>query len=201
MFLIVNDGTQHNFVCINIDTSPHTVFQTFRLLEYFLQHEMGIAAFFYLSQIHIQSSYLRRHFMVHIVNDLQLLSKAHHGNIVVIKIYHLVCIFYNRSCIGTKEKLIVTNSNNKRTLLTGCYYLIFFSFVKQGNGIRPDKLMKSKPYSSQQVYVFLCLYIFYKLYNNFRIRVGTEMHSIRNEFLFQIGIILYYTVVYYRKIL
>ena len=40
-------------IAFHIDASAHTVGQTFRLLENFLQHKVGITALLYLAEIDI----------------------------------------------------------------------------------------------------------------------------------------------------
>ena len=96
IFLVVNHGAQRHIVRLRIDAPSHAVAQTFRLVEDFLQHEMGVAALLYLTEVQIDGLHLRGEFDVLDVHHLQILAEADHGDIVVVKVNHLVCIFYNR---------------------------------------------------------------------------------------------------------
>ena len=46
-------------VSLDVDAPSHTVFQAFGLLEDFLQHEVLIATFLYLSEVDVHGAYLK----------------------------------------------------------------------------------------------------------------------------------------------
>ena len=103
---------------------------------------MGVAAFLYLTQIDVNGLDFRNQLMVVDADNVQIIVAADDGNVAVFKIDHFVGVFHDRTGIGTKEKLVLANAHDERTLLSGSDYLIGIGFVEQSDGVSPDNLME-----------------------------------------------------------
>ena len=117
MLFIVDNSTQNNIICLDINAPAHTVGEAFRLLENLLQHEVRISALLYLAETDVYGLHLWRELHVVHVHHLQVFTTTHHGDIAVVEIHNTVGIFNDRTRIGTEEELVLANTYNKRTLL------------------------------------------------------------------------------------
>ena len=91
------------------------------------------------------------------------------GNVAVLKINHLVCIFNKRTGVRTDEEFVLANAHYKWRLLAGCNNLIGCRMVKHCYGVCPYHLVQGQLYGCKQVCVFLFAYVFYQLHKHFRI--------------------------------
>ena len=146
---VVNQRTQCHLIVVDINAPAHTVGQALRLLEDFLEHEVRVTAFLYLSEIDIHGTHFRRQFFIEDIHHLQLLAQLHHGNVPVIKINNLVGVLDDRTGIRTEEELAVTNADNERALFPCSNDCIRVALVKQCNGVCTDYLVQCQLHGLQ----------------------------------------------------
>ena len=198
---VVDECRESDVVGFYVHPASHAVGEAFGLLEYLLEHEVRIATLLYLTQIDVYGLYLELLFLIEYAHHLQFLAQSQHGYVAVVKIYHLVGILDDGTCVGAKEELAVAYSHHQRTLLARRYDLVGGRLVQYGDGIGTYHLMECHLDGSQQVEVLLVLDIFHQLYEHLRIGVRTECHAFVDKILLYVGIILYYAVMDDGKIL
>ena len=199
-FIIVCHHTGFNRT--TYDTSTHTITQTFRLFEDFLQHKVRETTFLYLTEVDIHSLNLRIKLYILDINHLKFFSEAHHSNVAIFQINHLVGIFNNRTGIRTQiEITFFTDTHYQWTLLAGSDNLIRITLIKQSNGISTDYLTESHLNGSKEVKIFLNLNIFYQLNQNFSISITAESHTLRYQILLNGSIVFNDAIMNNRQIL
>ena len=62
---------------------------------------MGETAFLYLCQIEVNFRHLMFHLLVVEINHFHFFAATNHGNVLVVKIDDLICIFNDRAGIRT----------------------------------------------------------------------------------------------------
>ena len=130
-----------------VHTASHTVLQALRLFENLLQHKVRIATLLNLSQVDIHSLHLQLLFLAEDTQHVHVLTPTDYGNITIFEIDHLISILDNRTGIRTQEKLILTNTNHQRTLLSGSNNLVRVTLVEHGDGIGANHLVQSHLHS------------------------------------------------------
>ena len=191
-----------SFHCAANYTATHTVTKALWLLKNFLQHKVRETALLYLTEINVYGLYLRVEFNVLDVHHLQFLTEAHHSDVTILQINHLICIFDDRTGIRTEIKLtILSDTYNQRTLLTGSNDLIRVTLIKNSDSVGSDYLTESHLDGSQQVEIFLYLNIFNQLNENLSIRLALKLYSLSNEILLDIGIVFYDSIMNHGKVL
>ena len=191
-----------SFHCAANYTATHTVTKALWLLENFLQHEVRETALLYLTEINVYGLYLRVEFNVLDVHHLQFLTEAHHSDVTILQINHLICIFDDRTGIRTEIKLsILSDTYNQWTLFTGSNDLIRVTLIKNCDSVSSDYLPESHLNGSQQVKFFLNLNIFNQLDKNLCICLASELYSLGNEILLDIGIVFNDSIMNHGKVL
>ena len=177
-------------IAFHIDTSTHTVGQTFRLLEDFLQHEVGITTLFNLSEVDV---YLLDSQLLLLAQDtdyFQFLTQTNNGNVAILQIDHLISIFDDRTGITTQEELTVANANHQRTLLAGSDNLAGITLVDNGNGISTDDLIEGYLNGLQQRELLLHHDILHQLHQHLGIGIRLEMDAFLDKLRLDVGIVL-----------
>ena len=135
---------------------------------------MRVAAFFYLSKVDVDGLYLWIELAVLNVHHLEVVVAFDDGYVSVFKIYHLVGIFHDGACVGTKEILVVADAYNKWTLVSSRNDGIWVAMVEDGYGVSAYYFVECQLHGCEQVDVLFFLYELYKLYEYFRIGVRHE---------------------------
>ena len=182
-------------VCFYVYTTSHAVRQAFWLLEDFLQHKVGITTLLYLSKIDINSLNGQFLFLTKNTDNLQFFTTTDNGNITILQINHLICIFYNRTSIRTQEELILANTYHQRTLLACSNYLVWIALVEYSYGVSTNHLIESHLDSCQQIQLLVLLDIFYQLHQNLSIRIRYKLHALSLQLRLQLSIVLNDTIV------
>ena len=91
-------------------------------------------------------------------------------------------------------------SEPRGTLLTGRNDGVGLTAVNDGNGVSTNHLVKHQLDGREQIEVLTDHDILDELNQHFGIRIRDELHALVDEFRFQVGIVLYDTVVDQRKI-
>ena len=99
-------------VGLNIHSTTHTVCQALGLLEYFLQHEVVVAALFYLAQVYINRLHGQFLFLAQQAQHLQFLAATDDGYVAIFEIDHLVGVFHNGAGIRAKKELAVADAHH-----------------------------------------------------------------------------------------
>ena len=199
-FIIVCHHTGFNRT--TYDTSTHTITQAFRLFEDFLQHKVRETTLLYLTEVDIHSLNLRIELYILDINHLKFFSEAHYSDVTIFQINHLVGIFNNRTGIRTQIKLsILSDTYNQWTLFTGSNDLIRVTLIKNCDSVSSDYLPESHLNGSQQIKVFLNLNIFNQLDKNLCICLASELYSLGNEILLDIGIVFNDSIMNHGKVL
>ena len=187
---VVNQSRQGNMVTFHIDTSTHTVGQTFGLLEDFLQHEVGITTLLNLAEVDV---YLLDSQLLLLAQDtdyFQFLTQTNNGNVAILQIDHLISIFDDRTGITTQEELTVANANHQRTLLAGSDNLAGITLVDNGNGISTDDLIEGYLNGLQQRELLLHHDILHQLHQHLGIGIRLEMDAFLDKLRLDVGIVL-----------
>ena len=90
---IVYQCRQCHMVTFYINTTTHTVCQTFGLLKDFFQHEVRITALLNLSKVDIYSLYGQILLLAQKTEYFQFFTQTNHSDIAIFQINYLVCIF------------------------------------------------------------------------------------------------------------
>ena len=117
---VINETGQGDIVHIDVHAASHRIGQGARLLEDLFEHEVRITAFLQLRERHLQLLDFRR--LVDVVDggDVYLFAQFEAHYLLVLDIDDLVRIFDNRCSIGSEEELVLTDTDNERTTLSGC---------------------------------------------------------------------------------
>ena len=98
---VVDDSREFHVGLVYVDTSTHTVLETFRLLENFLQHEVWESTFLNLTELQVHGlDFVLERYVVE-VDDFQFLVAANDCNVTIVQIDNLVGVFDDRGGIGT----------------------------------------------------------------------------------------------------
>ena len=156
----------------------------------------------YLTQVDVNRLNLRIELHILHINHLKRFTEAHHSDIAILQIDHLISIFDDRTRIRAKEELsILADTHNKWTLLTSGNDLIRIALIEKSDGIGTNHLTKSYLNSSQQVQVFLHLNIFNQLNEHLSIGITFEGNAFGNQVFLDVGIVLDDTIMDDCKIL
>ena len=194
---VVGDSTQHHAHAMVYGhyPSPHAVSQALRLLEYLLEHEVGEAAFLYLSQVQVHGLHLWTEFHVEDIHHLQLFTLPHHGDIPVFQIYHLIGVLNDGTGIRAQEKLAITYAHHEGTLLASGDNLAGLALVNDSDGVSAYHLAQGHLHAGEQVEAFSHLNVFYQLHKYLGVGIALETHALRHQVALDGGIILYDTIV------
>ena len=151
LFFIVYYCRKHHIIGFHIDTSAHTIVNTVRLLKNLLQHEMRITAFFQLTKLQFYFFHFGSHLHIAEIDYLQFFSPIDHRYLTIFEIHHLICIFYNRCGIRSKEKLIFTNTYHQRTAFSSRNDFFRMFFIKNRNRISTNHFIQSQLNGSKQI--------------------------------------------------
>ena len=183
-------------------TTTHTVAQALRLFEDFLQHEVRETALLYLAEVDIHGLHLRVELYVLDVYYLQFLTETHHSDVAILQINHLISIFDDRTGIRTEIKLsVLTDTYHQWTLLAGSNNLVRVTLVKNCDGISANHLTERYLNGSQQIKILLHLNVFDELNEHLCISLALELHTLGNQVLLDVGIVLDNTIMNHGKIL
>ena len=161
LFPMIDHSGKYHIVCFHIDTSTHTIMNTIGLFENLFQHKMRISPFFQLAEIKLHFFNFRCHFNITQVDHLQFFSQMENSNFSVFQINHLICIFYNRSGIRSKEELVRSNPHYQRATLTGSNNLIGMLFIKNRNRIGTNHFSQRQLNGCQQTDLISDFHVFY----------------------------------------
>ena len=99
-------------VGLHVDSATHTVRQALGLLEYFLQHEVVVAALFYLAEVDVNRLHGQFLFLAQQAYNLQLLVATNDGYVAIFEIHHLVGVFHDGAGVRTEEELAVADAHH-----------------------------------------------------------------------------------------
>ena len=190
LFSVVNHGRERHVVALHIDASSHTVVQTLRLLEDFLQHEVVVAALLYLTEVDIHRLYLQLLFLAENAHYLKLFAQTNDSNVAILQIHHFVRIIDNRTGIRAYEEFILANAHYKRTLFAGSNNLAGVALVHDSDGVGAYHLMQRHLHGFEQRQILLDHDILHKLHENLSICVALELHAFRLKLRLDVGIVL-----------
>ena len=86
-------------VSFQIDAPAHAIGKALGLFEYLFEHEMSIAALFYLAQLNVYRFNFRTQLPVIDIHHFQLLALANDSNVAILQIDHLIGILDDGACI------------------------------------------------------------------------------------------------------
>src|SRR5574344_1956496 len=192
------DGTQHDIMFRFDETSSHTVGYRFRLFENLFQHIMVITALLQFIQVDVNLFNVDIHIFVLQILDGYRLITAQQYYFFVVDIYHIMCISCYWQCIRRDEKffVILTDTDHKRTALTGCHQFIGVFLIHHDDGVGAYHFTERVTGGLCQAQVIGLLHIFYQLYQNFGIRTTFKGKAFIGQIGLQRSIVFYNTIMY-----
>ena len=155
-----------------------------------------------LTKVNVHGLHLRVELYVLDVHNLQFLTEAHHSDVAILQINHLISIFDDRTGIRTEIKLsVLTDTHYQWTLLAGSNNLVRVTLVKNCDGISANHLTERNLNGSQQIKILLHLNVFDELNEHLCISLALELHTLGNQVLLDVGIVLDNTIMNHGKIL
>ena len=174
---VVDKTGQGDVVRFHIYPAPHTITQCGRLLEYFLEHEMGISALLKLTECQFELLYLGRLLDIANCSYFEWFVSFDGDNLFITYIDHLIGVFNERGCIGTDKVFIFANADHQGTPFSGRDDEVGFVSLEYGNGISSHNLRESQLYSRGQIHVVCDFHIFDELHQYLRIGLALESVS------------------------
>ena len=188
---IVDDCRERDAVRIHVYASPHATAQALRLLEDFLQHEVGITSLFQLSERDVNLLHLRMLRFACDVHHFQIFTETQECDVTIIQINHLVGVLGNRAGIGSKEEIpVAAQSDHKRRTLTGTDDGVGMLAVQDGNGVCANHLTQCHLHRFQQVQVVAHHDVLDELHQHLRVSNAAELDATAHEVLLQRLIVL-----------
>ena len=112
--LIINESGEGDIILTHVHTSSHRVRERTRLFEDLLEHEMRVAALLELAQREFEALDLRGLGDIIDGRDIHFFAQAQGHYFFVFDIDDLIRIFDDRRGIGSKEILVLADTDYQR---------------------------------------------------------------------------------------
>ena len=130
---------------------------------------------------------------------MNIVASCYCGNLLVVQIDDLLCVLHKWGSVRSEEELIISDSDNQRTRFSRCHNLVRIAFLYHSYGVCADSLSQSQLHSFREIHVVLFLHVFNKLHKHFGVCVALELISTLYQVFFDYSVILYDSVMDYRK--
>ncbi len=112
------------------------------------------------------------------------------GYFLIVQIYHLVGVFYDRSSIRRQEELVFTDTHQPTGRLCGRLPAGSIFQRHDNNGISADYLGKSEAHRFVQRATFFSFDVFNEVNEHFGVSIAEELMTFIDELLFQRAVVL-----------
>jgi len=180
---------------VDVDTTSHAFPDGIGLFKDFLEHEVGIATLFQLTETHLQFDDFVAFLHVVQIEDARFLAPLQAHHFVILQVDNPVGEFDDGGCVRSQEKFIVADAYNQGAGLAGGHNGVGIVVFHHGNGIGAYNLGQRQLNGVKQIDVIGLTYIFDKLHQYFSVRVALKCETSSHQVRFEYGIILNNTVV------
>jgi len=117
--LVVDESREGDVVMLDIDPPAHRIGKRARLLKNLLDHKMRVTTLLQLGERKLQPFDFGCLADIADSGDVKFFATLKCNHLLIVDIDHLVGIFDNGGGIGSKEILVLTDTDHQRTALAG----------------------------------------------------------------------------------
>ena len=179
--------------------SSHTISQAGRLLVYFLEHKVFVAALVEHVEVQFHILDLDLHQVIVEGEHLEFLAPAAQSYLAVAQIYHPGGVFCDRGGVAGDEELAVSLSDayGHRAAFARGYECVRILPVYDHYGIGADDLAQGQTHAGRKVLAGAVEGVLYELHEHLGVRFALEVVALGPELLAEYRIVLYDSVVDY----
>ena len=179
--------------------SSHTISQAGRLLVYFLEHKVFVAALVEHVEVQFHILDLDLHQVIVESEHLEIFAPAAQRYLAVAEIYHSGGVFCDRGGVAGDEELAVSLSYayGHRAAFARGYECVRILPVYDHYGIGADDLAQGQTHAGRKVLAGAVKGVLYELHEHLGVRFALEMVALGPELLAQYRIVLYDSIVDY----
>ena len=193
---VVYDARELDYPELGVQPALHRYLQGAWLLEYLLEHEMGIPSLLDLAQAHLQLAYHRSLPDLSEVCYAQRLALGDEGDLLLVEVHDLVGIFDYGRCVRGYEILSVPDAYDERASLAGRDHAAGPLPVYHCEGVCPHNVPERQGYRFLEGDSVRVHDILEELYQHLGVGLAAEMVAEVGKLLLQGEVVLYDAVVY-----